>query len=70
MMDEQVPPGAEMSYLRRLKRSYASLAAWMAGENRISEPGREPRIESAARITAPSRPFVPSRPTKNFIEPS
>ena len=73
MMDEHVPSGAEMSYLGRLKRSYASLAAWMAGETRISEPGRQPcvpRIESAARTTTPSRIFVPSRPTKDFTEPT
>jgi hypothetical protein len=65
-------PIAETSLLRKLQRNYASLSAWMVRDNRTIEAARtpsEPRVEAAARTHVASRPFFPSRPTKNFIEP-
>jgi hypothetical protein len=63
-MDDPNP--SEMSFLRILRQTYASLAAWMARDNRALEPGRLPcetRNDRQRAQSIPSRPFVPVRHT-------
>jgi epoxyqueuosine reductase QueG len=72
VMDDHEPSTSEPSLLGRLRRSYASLAAWMVRDNRMPEPTRLPdetRSEIAARTEFPSRQPAPPRPKKNFINP-